>query len=146
MGPLRTREPKLGLVQGLLRVLLLHDFYNVRQGGRPHEEDILPSFLFSPFPVLTLPFAVEINIVIYQKGLPQASSPSLMFSTVIPTEIWEPSCWAKKIKSFLCFSLRESEGGERRREDPSEHYKHTGRKVQDVAHVLKQLVKWRPNA
>lgn len=110
---------------------MLHDFYNIRQGGRPREEDILPSFLFSPFPVLTLPFAVEIKIVIYQKGLPQAFS---------PTEIWEPSCWAKEIKSFLCISLRESEGGERR-EDPSEHYKHTGRKVQDVAHVLKQLAR-----
>lgn len=29
---------------------------------------------------------------------------------------------------------------------PSEHYKHIGRKVQDVAGVLKQLAKWRPNA
>lgn len=88
-----------------------------KQGGH-HEKDILLSVLFSPFPVLTLPFAVEINIVIYQKGLPQASSPSLMLCTVIPTEIWEPSCLAKKIKSFLCISLHESEGGERRGTDP----------------------------
>jgi len=88
-----------------------------KQGGH-HEKDILLSVLFSPFPVLTLPFAVEINIVIYQKGLPQASSPSLMLCIVIPTEIWEPSCLAKKIKSFLCISLHESEGGERRGTDP----------------------------
>lgn len=116
VGPLRTHEPKLWLAQDSQRILLLHDFYNIRQGGGHHEEDILPSISFSPVPVLTPLCSGNQHSYLSERFTPGLLS-FLMFCTVILTEIWEPSCLAKKITSFLCISLHEREGGERRGED-----------------------------
>lgn len=48
------------------------------------------SIMFSPFPVQSFPFAVEINVGIYERDLRQTSAPYLTFSVVILTgDIWE---------------------------------------------------------
>lgn len=74
-GYMRLIEPKYSTAQGFSKFYCFMISTTSGKEGGHHEEDILPSISFSPFPVLTLPFALEINIVIYQKGFTQASSP-----------------------------------------------------------------------
>ena len=119
-SPLRSYEPEFWLAQGFLKGFI--DSWSLQHQARRKvslEKYISQSILLGPFPVLTLPFAVEINIVIYQRGSTQASSPSRMFCKVILTaDIWEPPYWVKKIISFLCICLHSNEDGERRGEGP----------------------------
>lgn len=86
-----TMNQSPGCLRDSWRVSLTHVLCNIRQEGvPPWKRKFSQIILFSPFPVLVLPFAVEINIVIYQRDLPEASSPSLTFCKVILTaDFWE---------------------------------------------------------
>lgn len=115
----QTRIPAgSGILQGF------YDLSNNRQDGMPTWRNTFSqSILLSSFPILTLPFAVEISIVIYQGGLPQISSPSLTFYKVLRLQTSGSTQSRLGTGCFLCIAL---EWGQKRKEKALAKYcKHT---------------------